>query len=240
MFPAYKPYKMNTADTKEIARAVMSSLTKHVPDDEYLNRQKGKLEEADADIELLQSRDRANSLTDDLKSIDDERDDITIAMESEVESKIRLKKFNPAKGEAAEALQAAFDLTPIKISAGYATQTNQTVTRIRHCNTPELRTHFETLEMLTIWDRFIEVQAEFEKASDEKDALESVKLRGTVKAQTDRIKDVMKFILPYLEAQSLDVAGAYDAAAKEVLEAITRVMTVAEARHTRKLNAAAE
>lgn len=50
----------------------------------------------------------------------------------------------------------------------------------------------------------------------------------------------MQFILPYLEAQSLDVAGAYATAAKEVLEAITRVMSVVETRHTRKQNAVGE
>ncbi len=238
MFSVYKPSKTNTDDMKEIARSVMSTVEKYLPEDGFLTRQKLKLSEVDADIEMLQSRSKGNSFTDNLKSIDDERDNITLAIDSEVDNKIRLKSFDPEKGASAEVLQAAFDITPIKVSAGYATQSNQTTTRIRHCNTPEFRTHFETMDILPIWDRLIAVQSEFEKVSDEKDALESVKLRGTVKEQTNRMKDVMKFILPYLEAQSLDVAGAYDSAAKEVLESITRVMTSAEARFTRKQNAA--
>lgn len=236
----YKPSRANTDDLKEVSRSVVSAIGGHLSDDLFLTRQKQKLSEAHEMIEQLQSRKLANELTSDIHSLDDERDDLTETLESEVESKVKLSKYKPEIAEAASALKQAFDQTPVDIKGGLTTQTNQTDTRIRHCNSEELRTHFETLELLTLWDKLRTTQENYKKKSDERDALESVKLRGTVKEQTNHIKDVMKFILPYLEAQSLDVAGAYDTAAKEVLEAISRVMSVVEARYTRKQNAVGE
>ncbi len=185
----------------------------------------------------MQARPRANALTVTVNELDDDRDEATVIIEKVVESKLLLGQYDAAVAEAAKAVQAAFDLTPIKVNASYAAQTNQTDTRISMCNSAELRAHMATLEVLPIWDTLIAKHEAFKEANDEKDALESIKIRGTVREQTETMKEVFRFVLPYMEAQAMDVAGSYDVAAKEVQESLARVMSVAEARATRKKNA---
>ena len=73
-----------------------------------------------------------------------------------------------------------------------------------------------------------------------KDALEAVKLRGTVKEQTEKMKQRIEYTLSYLEVQTLDLPQKYATAAKEIKEAVNRIMATAEARATRRLNSSPE
>jgi hypothetical protein len=237
MFDSYKRSKTNGDETKELGRSIGVATEKHLPDDGLLNRQKIKIEKIDTEIEMLQGRSKINSYTDDLKELDSERDSLNNGIESEIKNKIHLISFDSAKGEAALAIKERFDVTPVEINAAYATESNQISTRIRICNTSDMRTHFDTIGILHIWDRYIEVQSGFEKISDEKDAHESVKLRGSVKDQITKMKEIIDFTLSYLEVQALDLPARYDTPAKEVLEAVNRVMVTAESRYTRKVNA---
>ncbi len=93
---------------------------------------------------------------------------------------------------------------------------------------------------LPVWDRFIEVQGEFEKVSSEKDAIESVKLRGTVREQVARIQEIINYILYYVNSQAQDNPATYEAPAKEIFEAVQRIMTIAQTRQTKKDERAAQ
>ncbi len=234
MFSILKLYKLNTDDVRDIARSVMTVIQKHLIDDSYLARQIAKMSTANQDLELLRARVMVNSLTDDLREIDLERDNIIEAIETKVDSVALLKKYDQERGESAEAILRAFKAKPISIHAGYNIESNQIRDRIQHCASEELQDHFEVVNIENLWEILITLQDRFEVITAEKSRQESVKLRGTVKEQTERIKDLLKYILPYMESQAIDLQGAYDIAAKEMLEQLTRVMSIAGARSTRR------
>lgn len=236
LYEEYRRSLTNTSETLELGRSIKSIGEKYLSGDSYVTGQISRIISSTEDVELLQARAKGSSYTITLKELDDERDDIKTGLDSDIEGKIKLKRYDMIKGDAADAVNEMFITTPINIRAGYAVESNQINTRIRLVNTPGGRALFETMGTLPVWDRFIEVQGEFEKVSSEKDALESVKLRGTVREQVAAIQDRINYILYYLTSQAQDLPHDYEAPAKEIFEAVQRIMTIAQARQTKKMN----
>lgn len=236
MFNGYKRSKTNTSDNLDLSCAIITAARKTLPDDLYLKRNCDELEEICSQIVFLQARCRENSLTESLASLDHERDDINIGMEDKIDGEIRTKRYFPAKGEAAEALKIAFEAYPVNIKSGYAEESNQISVRIFALDNEESRAHFITLDMLPLFEHLKTVQEKFIKLSNGKDALESLELRGSVKDQVKRLQERISWVLPYLESQAEAGVSEYRTVAGEVSEAVTRVMSTASARRTRKLN----
>ncbi len=234
MFTEYKRSKINSDETQELARSIVATFTKLLIEEEFCTRQLQKLEKGLEYIALLQGRNKKNELTSNLKTLDDERDELTEGIEAMVKSSLHLKQFAPEKGEAAEKLTTLFQITPIDIRASYVTQTNQTIARIQQLQNEDHKALLTALDLLPLFERLVSIQAEFEKVQQEKDALESLKVRGNVRKEVETIKRIIDFILSYLEIQAEDIPEKYEATAKEVAEAVQRVMTTATSRETRK------
>lgn len=228
--------KVNNDDSITLAKSLSGIVKKHLPEDLFLQRQATSLSLASADIEILRARSFENEYTETIEDLDDERDDLTIVMESEAKSKSRLTRSFPVIASSAEALLKAYSQTPVSIAAGYNEETNQIHARIRLLNTPEYSAHLANTTLNDVFDRYIEVQEEFDKISAQKVALESIKLRGTVREQVRKINLRINYTLSYLEAQYMDLPGDYSAVVTEVSEAVKEVMAEAQARITRKLN----
>ncbi len=235
-FKHYKHSYTNTSESLEIARIMEDLVEKSLASDGFLSRQKNEIAEYRSNIELLQGRSSENSYTEIVFGIDSERDDINTGIEIEVRGKMKLKKYDHVKGEAAEKVNTVLEATPVSISAGYTEESNQLNTRIRQLNTPENRAHFETLTYLHIFDKLVEVQKQFEKVSSEKDALESIKLRGTVREQVEKMHVRINYALSYLDAQFLDLPAEYEQPVNELSASIQRIMTIANSRRSKKLS----
>ncbi len=231
----YRSSKINHDDAIALGRAISLSIKKSSID-VYLGRQSEKIDSHIADIETLQGRVQGNPFTEIQSGLDDSRDGVIQAMNYEVESKLKMAQFAPEKAVSATALQAAFDRTPISIDAGYSQESNQIKSRIRLISEPKYQEHLTVIGLKEYFDYLISLQDQFDTASVEKDALESVKLRGTVKEQVKRIKSRISFSLNYLESQMMDIPETYEPIANEIAEVVSRIMAGSQARQTRKTN----
>ncbi|MCP4265586.1 MAG: hypothetical protein GY777_08440 [Candidatus Brocadiaceae bacterium] len=234
MFKSYRKSLINTGETLELSGAVIKSIFKYLPNDPYLNRNSEEIQSGVNDIITLQAREFGNSLTGSLKNLDTERGDLNAGLEGSLKSEIRLRKYSPKKGDAAEALQATCEAHPVNNDASYAEESNQNNIRIHALSTPENLAHFDTLNMTPLFDTLKMIQAQFEQVSSDKDAQEAVKLRGTVNIQVKRLEQRLDWMFPYLESQALANPAEYGSAAEEIRESISRIMASAEARRTRK------
>lgn len=236
MFTNYYPTKLITHEFLDLGKSLNSSIELHLPSEGYLSRHASKIMSHIEDITLLQGRDQVNAFTGEYRSSDEERDLLDGAIEDAVKAKVKMKALFPAEGEAAEAILADLNATPVDVRVGFSEQSEQVNARLAKLNTPESRARFELLQLLPVLDRYSEVQKEFEALSQKKDAFESAKLRGTVKTHIEGMKERFDFIFTYLRGQMIDVPAKYETAAKEIQESVTRIMAVAEARETRKKN----
>ncbi len=234
LFSMYKRSKLTNDDVLELCREMIALQAKHFSTQPFISLQTVKIKEEVRQIEVLNSREMGNKLTDQLRVLDVRRSDINNALASEVESKVRLASFQPEKGQAAKALQSILDATPVQAASAYAHETNQLNVRIRALDTPENRAHLETLEVTPVFDALKAVQDEFEETSTEKNAIESMKIRGTVKSHIDRIKEVIDYILPYLCANVEDDPAQFEAPAKELQEHLITLMGAVQSRETRE------
>lgn len=236
MFNSYSRFKTNTGDNLDLSGAIISAVRKALPHDSYLNRNCDELESICSDIVFLREKCDEDSLTATLASLDHERDDINIGMEDMIDGEIRTKRYSPERGEAAEALKIAFEAYPVNIKSVYTEESNQISVRIFALDTEENRAHFRTLDMLPLFEELKTVQKKFTKACNGKDAEDSLQLRGAVRDQLRKIQQRISWILPYVESQAEANISEYEKTAAEISDAVTRVMSTASARRTRKLN----
>ncbi len=235
LFKQYHPSKMNTDFSLALAQAICKALSKSFPDDAYFSRQVVHLTTIINAIEVLQGRSMGNDLTQTLADLDLQRDNLTVGMHYEVESKIKMKAFSPEKGVAAEAIQLVFDTTVVDVRDSLDSETNQINARIRKLDTPVVRAHFETIGLTEILDHYIRIQDTFQEVSSEKDALESIKLRGTVREQCVALHAHMNYVLTYLTAQTLDFPETYAKVSSEIDESINRISALLKSSETRKM-----
>lgn len=236
MYSNYLRSKPNRDETQELGRGIKSVTATYFSEEPFMVKQAEKIDAVTEQIIALHSRPSVNELTKVVDQYEDERDALTSAIETEVASKLNLRAFFPAKAEAAEILLKKFSETPVETYAANAVETNQINARITLCNTEECRSHFTTIGLLPVWDHFISTQKNYEEKSAEKDAAESLKLRGTLRTQTKEMKKIIDGVLSYLTVQSEDYPEIYEVPAKELAEVVNRVMTTALARETRRNN----
>lgn len=234
MYSNYLRSKPNRDETQELGRGIRTVTAGYFSEDPFMLKQAEKIEAVDQKIIALQNRPSVNELTKVADQYEEERDALTNTLETEIASKINMRSFFPAKADAAEVILQKFSETPVVISAANAVETNQINARIEQCNTEECRNHFTTLDILPVWDHYIATQKTYEEKCAEKDALESLKLRGTLREQTERMKKIIDGALSYLAVQAEDNPGSYEVPAKELAQVVDRIMATALARETRR------
>lgn len=234
MFSNYRKSKVNTPEAIDLGNAISTSVTKHLSSDTFLNRNIQQIGVSIASIMQLQSRTKSNELTDTLASQDTARDDLNAALEMEVEAKERQLALFPQNREAVTTIKKALEATPVDIRAGYAEESNQLNTRLLLLKKEENQTHLTNLGLLPLYTALESEQKQFNTIKSEKDALESKKLRGTIRTHGKELLERIDFSLSYLYAQSMDQVDGYTEPAAEIGEAITRIMTQANARETRR------
>ncbi len=234
MYSSYSPYKNTYGETIEVGRAVIEAIEKYLPTDLFLTRVSGEIDEISSSVSILLGRDKKNDMTETLAKLDTDRDNIANVMESRIEDHIRVKEFNPDEAESAERLIKIFNNTAIDPRVSYTEQSAQVNSRIDALNNNKSRADMEVTGILNLFNGLVSKQDSFEKLSSKKYYIESVKLRGSVKDEVKKITKRINYVLPYLESQYGALPTEYETPAKEILHAINRVMTTANARQTRR------
>ncbi len=225
---------MNDSESIELSRFVKSTVNLHLSNEVYLKRISADIEEIIEEIEILQAREATNQLTGTVKQLEDDRDELVLVFETAVEAHRRAKKFKPDEGEAADRITAILESTKINIRAANAEETNQINTRLRALDTDLCRSDMDLLGVLDYHNELLAVEKSFEALSDKRSAIDTKRLRGTVRTGVQKLKKNLSYVFPYLESQYEQPENEYKVTADKVLEVVHTIMATAKARRTRK------
>ncbi len=234
MFDHYCPSLLNASETIDCGRSMSRTIETHCYDNSYLASSRVKILDAIGTIEAFQGRGKSNPLKVKQNELKENRKLLISAIDSGVESKLKQALLDPDSAKSAESIASICNDTPIKYNVSQLVTINQVNTRIRRLDTVANRAHLKKIDVLVAFDKLIEIETALEAISNEIDALESTKLRGTVDEHVNILKSKIAYVLPYFDSNCQDDPKVYAAPAKEIAETISRVMTVARMRLGKK------
>ncbi len=236
MYSSYKAYKTDLGETVDLGKSVCYVSDTYLPDDIFLAGLRSDIQKLEMDISRLMGRRKTGKYTKEIGELHSTRYNLAYVMDTAIKSLLIAKKFNSEKSEAAERLSTILKSTPIKSRAPYAERSFHINTRLQALNNDECRKDIITTGIESYVDGFRETQKQFELVTSSIYTQRSKKIRGTLIDEQRKMIKVIKFALSYLEAQNIAQPKIYGKSAKQILVVITRIMSTANARQTRKQN----
>lgn len=234
MFREYLPSKMNASDTIDLAHGMCNTILSKCAKDTYLKGNATKLASIIATAEEYQGRSFVNPVTEKLEELRTSRNSLCTGMVELLNGKVKCAIVEPEMAKKAQVILNVINETPVSASGSQAKRSNQTSVRIRRLNEDANRLIMEEIGVLGIFLQYKIIQDSIEHLATEKDAYESNRRRGASSEYVNELKTHIGYILPYLESNCATDPAQYSAPAKEIRETITRVMTSAKMRTSRK------
>ncbi len=190
-------------------------------------------------IDILSGKVEWNEWTDELFNSDVKRDNLEVALISELKNAVRLNSINAPRAEIAKELLQITNANPVDIRSGYQNENAQLRQQLSALKAPEVFAKCETGGFAAIVMALDTEQAEFETIFQKKLDAETVKMTGSIRAEKAIIAERINNILTYTGSNVIDLPSKYLAIGEKINELIIATMTPARARRSRKENSEA-
>ncbi len=185
-------------------------------------------------IDILSGKVLGNEYTDELFDSDVRRDNLEVALISELTNAERLELIDPARAAIARELLHITKANPVDVRSGYQNESAQLRQQLGALNTPEVRSKCEAGGFHLIIDALSAEQDQFETYFQNKLDAETVKMTGSIREERAIIVDRIDNVLTYVGSNVIDLPNKYLPMGEKISELITATMTPARARKSRK------